>query len=62
MTNSLARFTLAKPGRTTSWVKIQCNAAKMCIVRSNLGRRPSVKGALQLGKSLRNYNQKKDER
>ena len=37
-----ASLTLAAAGRTTYWVKIQCDAAIFCIVR------PSVKGAIQM--------------
>ena len=43
-----APFTLATTGCTTNWVKIQCDADKICVIRSNARPRPSVKGAIQI--------------
>ena len=39
---------LAQAGRSTCLVKIQCDAAKICVVLPNVRARPSVKGAIQI--------------
>ena len=35
-------------GRTTNWVKIQCDTAKIYVERPNVRRRPSEKDAIQI--------------